>query len=47
MDYLSSNAGFNTGVLYINKDVEKDICDKYGVKLSQLSRSLAWVEPMV
>ena len=41
LDYLSSNAGFNTGVLYINKDVRKDICDKYGIKLSQLSRSLA------
>ena len=41
LDYLSSNAGFNTGVSYINKDVRKDICDKYGIKLSQLSRSLA------
>ena len=41
LDYLSSNAGFNTGVLYINKDIRKDICDKYGIKLSQLSRSLA------
>ena len=41
LDYLSSHAGFNTGVLYINKDVRKDICDKYGIKLSQLSRSLA------
>lgn len=41
LDYLSTNAGFNTGIIYLNKDVRKSICDKYNIKLSQLSRALA------
>lgn len=41
LDYLSTNAGFNTGLLYLNKDVRKSICEKYNIKLSQLSRALA------
>ena len=41
LDYLSSNAGFNTGIIYLNKDIRQEICEKYNIKLSQLSRALA------